>query len=734
MKKLIEMKEKIMLWPLKKKVIAGVISVAVVGACVTGGLVVYNVLSNQDEDVADENVVEKKIAENKVEVPSFSSVTLTSESMEKDLTLYFTPSADSDEKITGIAFSVKLATEEDCSSLNDVLSALSQDKYMIDALASSGISDLKYTQELDKSVKDIIEAHKTDETQDVMTAELASLKEKEDATVDANKANETNETNAVDSETQKDAVTLNAKTGKPLTIGEYYTVEKQKNIKEYAKVLDTVKGNVYSDEDNDGMIHIESIDSGDYNACYIPVNETYDATSYETKVNVKDKIEYKPVADIKKKTVSASAAGDVKPAGAVQEAVNQDTVAYVASTSNVVTEYKEATAAPLNVELSGATSVSYPDATGSVNVSATNIKLYSAEGKNSASITFDDLNGKVTSYEIESQSIDGVTASMSGNSLTVSGNSAADTSGTINIRVNLITESGDSTALSVPINVSLVGSSNVLRTVDEEELYMSNADGAARATVADYHDGQVYYVRSEKTVYTGWQTIDGHRYYYDANGNYITGKQTIQGATYNFGNDGVLLTSGNGIDVSKWQGNINWNEASSAISFAIIRCGFRGSSGNMAVDPKYAQNMKGAKAAGVRVGLYFYSKATNEAMAVEEASLAVQLANEQGGCSLPIYIDMEDGDQAGLSNAERTAIVNAFCNTVKAGGYRAGLYANYHWLTNKIDTGSLSGISIWCARYNTYCGLSYPYDIWQYSSKGSVPGIAGNVDLDTSYF
>ncbi|MBQ2504457.1 MAG: DUF1906 domain-containing protein, partial [Lachnospiraceae bacterium] len=142
---------------------------------------------------------------------------------------------------------------------------------------------------------------------------------------------------------------------------------------------------------------------------------------------------------------------------------------------------------------------------------------------------------------------------------------------------------------------------------------------------------------------------------------------------------------------------------------------------------------QGAKANGVKIGLYFYSTAMSEAEAVEEASLAVQCAQQAGGLSLPIYIDMEAGCQAGLSNDQRTAICNAFCATVRNSGYSAGVYANKNWLTNKINTGAISGAEIWVAQYNTTCTYGGTKKMWQYSSKGSIPGISGHVDMNRRY-
>lgn len=91
--------------------------------------------------------------------------------------------------------------------------------------------------------------------------------------------------------------------------------------------------------------------------------------------------------------------------------------------------------------------------------------------------------------------------------------------------------------------------------------------------------------------------------------------------------------------------------------------------------------------------------------------------------------------QSRLSTAQRTAIVNAFVTTVQSAGYKAGVYASKSWMTNSISTGSLPGSCyIWVAQYNTSCTYSGKYSMWQYSSKGSIPGIKGRVDMNKSYF
>ena len=278
-----------------------------------------------------------------------------------------------------------------------------------------------------------------------------------------------------------------------------------------------------------------------------------------------------------------------------------------------------------------------------------------------------------------------------------------------------------------------------LKDKNGNQVYIKNGDQFVEAKNADYYNNEVFYVKSESYRYTGWQTIDGGVYYYDKNGNYVTGEQVIQGVKYTFGSDG-RMASGNGtigIDVSKWNGNIDWEAVrNSGVSYVIIRCGYRGSStGALVEDPKFKSNIKGAKAAGLKVGVYFFTQAVNEVEAVEEASMAVSLVSGYG-LDYPIFLDVESsgGRADGIGADTRTAVCRAFCATVQASGYSAGVYANKTWFTQKMNVSSLTGYKIWLAQYASAPTYSASrYDMWQYSSKGTVSGISGNVDMNLSY-
>lgn len=241
------------------------------------------------------------------------------------------------------------------------------------------------------------------------------------------------------------------------------------------------------------------------------------------------------------------------------------------------------------------------------------------------------------------------------------------------------------------------------------------------------------------TVYTGWQTINGKTYYYTADNKAVTGWQVIQGISYFFNSSGVRSDC-MGIDVSRWNGNINWTEVKKAgIDFAIIRVGYRGyGTGALVEDPLARTNLAGAQAAGIKIGVYVFSQAITLEEAVQEASMALEIVK---GYKLdyPIFIDSEystsakDGRADNLSTAQRTAICEAFCKTIANSGYRTGIYASKSWFMYQLNVAALEQYVIWVAHYTTATDYSRRYDMWQYTSTASVPGIKGDVDMNFSY-
>lgn len=193
-----------------------------------------------------------------------------------------------------------------------------------------------------------------------------------------------------------------------------------------------------------------------------------------------------------------------------------------------------------------------------------------------------------------------------------------------------------------------------------------------------------------------------------------------------------------GIDLSKWNVVTDWQAVKdSGVEFAIIRAGYRGTvTGALVVDPAFAEHMQGAAEAGVQTGVYFFTQAVNEVEAVEEASMVVELLKEYN-IQYPVFIDTEgaggNGRADNLDVATRTAVCEAFCNTIENEGYKAGVYASRNWFNNKLDVSGLGNHYIWLAEYCDEPLYEGDYHMWQYTSKGSIPGIEGNVDRNISY-
>ena len=188
-----------------------------------------------------------------------------------------------------------------------------------------------------------------------------------------------------------------------------------------------------------------------------------------------------------------------------------------------------------------------------------------------------------------------------------------------------------------------------------------------------------------------------------------------------------------GIDVSKYQGNIDWNAVKAAGNdFAIIRAGYGKYASQK--DPYFEQNMRNAKAAGVACGAYWYSYAVTPAEAKQEAEVFASIV--QGyQFEYPLVLDIEDSTQTKLSKEQVSAIIQAFCDTMESKGYYISLYSYASFLNSYVYQSVLEDYDIWVAHF----GVSRPsysktsYGMWQYSSTGSVSGISGNVDLDYSY-
>lgn len=196
-----------------------------------------------------------------------------------------------------------------------------------------------------------------------------------------------------------------------------------------------------------------------------------------------------------------------------------------------------------------------------------------------------------------------------------------------------------------------------------------------------------------------------------------------------------------GIDVSQWQGTVNWKKVKAdGISFVFIRCSYTSlKSFNLHTDPKFKANVEAAAAAGLKVGVYHYSGATSATEAKKEANYVVNLLKPyKSKITLPVMFDYEPGERVTAnykktSKTTRTKYATTFCNAAKAAGYTSGVYCSTSWFPTYFNVSSLSGYSNWDAQWaskNTYTGA---YDFWQYSDSGKISGISGSVDCNFWY-
>lgn len=266
-----------------------------------------------------------------------------------------------------------------------------------------------------------------------------------------------------------------------------------------------------------------------------------------------------------------------------------------------------------------------------------------------------------------------------------------------------------------------------------------------------------YYFNSKYHMVTGWFTVSGSRYYASCNkkGHYgalLTGVQKIGNMTYRFDSSGRMVGSLSNsarythmIDVSEHQGNIDFKKVkASGVKAVIIRAGHNSSN----IDKYFYSNIKKAKAAGLKVGIYWFSYAYTRSMAVTEAKFCLRVIRKYS-LNLPVYFDweydsMKKANKRGAypGRNEITNMTYDFCNTITRGGRRAGYYFNLHYLNSYYTPSKLTRFSTWHAYWgtNSYAdniwsranSMTAPtkYDVWQFSSRGRIPGISGNVDCD----
>ena len=299
--------------------------------------------------------------------------------------------------------------------------------------------------------------------------------------------------------------------------------------------------------------------------------------------------------------------------------------------------------------------------------------------------------------------------------------------------------------------------------------YYMGSDGAAQTGIFEAADGRIYYADSTGLVIrkAQWIEQDGKKYFSNSEGELYRNTVISFGNTYYYmGTDGALVIGSfyyhgakyttddkgvineligldgavlKGIDVSYAQGAINWQQvASDGVQFAIIRAAYRGyGSGRIVADNWFTTNIRGAIAAGIKVGVYFFSQAVSEAEGREEAEFIIDQISGYN-VTLPVTIDTEyiSGVSAranSLSVPVRTSAVKGFCQRVVELGYTPMIYASTSWLNHSLDMSQLADVKVWVAQYYDHVTYEGSYTCWQYTSSGRVSGINGNVDMNYWY-
>lgn len=471
--------------------------------------------------------------------------------------------------------------------------------------------------------------------------------------------------------------------------------EKLEAVESYLSYINSLEGQTYSDEDGDGHIYLKDMNPGTYVACYLSDSDL-DPDDYMSYVTIKDHIEYQVLENITQQVGAYDASADTdnhhedepekKPAADKKPAEDVQESPYVEAASVVL---------PVKKSAGGVAEVKFTDENQVVTVTV------QQESSDAKGVKFEGIisDGEKFSATLENTYLE------------------ADGNVTVTVTVKM---SGAKQSIEIPVKITDPPAGDKL--TDEEGHVLYSDDKGTLATTADYEAGKKLYYKKDE------QAID------------ITTNEEAPTTTV-VATLSAVSTGKKGIDVSKYQGeDINWTKVATAVDFVIIRAGGRYSKGDHAgqlyEDPNFKKNMAGAKAAGLSVGVYFYSTALTEAEAIEEASLAVSMVREAGGVNLPIYFDMEDKTRgvSSLSKSKCNALVKAFCSTVQSAGYNAGVYASRNWYRDHLNASELpSSIKIWMAMYSDQLEWDGKVDMWQYSTKGKIPGIAGEVDMNLCF-
>lgn len=247
-----------------------------------------------------------------------------------------------------------------------------------------------------------------------------------------------------------------------------------------------------------------------------------------------------------------------------------------------------------------------------------------------------------------------------------------------------------------------------------------------------------YYVDSNGKKVTGWKKIGGAYYYLnEAKGGKLRNSKKKTGVRLSKLSNGVITM---GVDMSQWQGTVNWNKIkASGVDFVMLRLGYgkgRYGSKNCTMDSNFESYITGAQSVGIPIGIYFYSYAKTPEQALQEAEFTIEKLDGIN-VSFPVAFDIEDSAILSATNkAVRTEMVRTYLETIAAAGYTPMLYCNQTWYDSYLNANELTNYEFWYARY-TYVEPdrnAYPYGMWQATSTQKLSGITQNtVDLNFLY-
>lgn len=298
------------------------------------------------------------------------------------------------------------------------------------------------------------------------------------------------------------------------------------------------------------------------------------------------------------------------------------------------------------------------------------------------------FSGSVTNLALANDVLDNNTSAVEGNVENNSDNASGDEG-----------SNGDSE--------SAISKNQEAQDIDKADLAVANADTTDELP---------------ELKENSWRFKDGQRIDLD-NSSVLP---VLGAGMYDHGN-----VKGHGIDVSAWQGDIDWATAKNYVDFVVIRAGY-GSNYVAYDDTKWYRNVEACERYGIPYGVYLYSYATDLNEAHSEADHLIRLLSGHRP-TYPVYIDMEESKTLPAGRNMLINIASTVCDRIKAAGYTPGVYANLNWWRNYLNDSRFDNYERWVAQYNYRCDYDGDYRIWQYSSKGSVPGIAGYVDMNYDY-